>query len=158
MVPCEEDEVMEPSVMITISASCTCTTPVEPDSAIWISLTVMYLLSRYERLVTLVPIGSWFFSKRRDVGADSQPTIPEINALLHQVCCYGQDDRIVLVVWRAIHSFQCVDPWQLMEKSMEISSKLHSAVPGLESKPTTMQISSTRFLRLDRRTLTLLPT
>jgi hypothetical protein len=60
-------------------------------------------------------------------------TILDLNARLEKLACQRQDDRVVLVVWRAVDSLERINPRKFMEEPLKVSAELHSAVPRLKS-------------------------
>jgi len=62
-------------------------------------------------------------------------TILDLNACLEKVACQGQDDRVILVVRRAVDSLKRINPRKFMDEPVKVSTELHSAVPRLKSKP-----------------------
>lgn len=62
-------------------------------------------------------------------------TVLEFHAFVQEVSHDWQDDRIILIVGSAIHTFQRIDPRQFLTESMQVPMELFRTVTRLESKP-----------------------
>ena len=73
--------------------------------------------------------------KRSTILCGSKLTIFKLDALCLEVLHYRENNRVVLVVWCSVHSFKSIDPWDLLDEAMDISSEFDRTVPFLERKP-----------------------
>lgn len=60
-----------------------------------------------------------------------------------EIPCQGQNNGIVLIEGRSIHTFKRVDPGYFLDKSMKISPELHRAVPWLKREPVYVSFNDT---------------
>jgi hypothetical protein len=79
-------------------------------------------------------------------------TVSKFNTLAFQVGLNGQNNRVELIIWCAIDASEGVNSGELVNESVEVSSKLYCAVPWLEGEPG--QLMSTRLVGTVLRILT----